>query len=93
MSTEPSNSVEKRNFKYEAEAVGTEVNTVSPGDRVAVNVETFCGECFFCKRGNRTDTNGGGTRMSHLSRIAEAYRIFESKGDGVIKVALTAGNS
>ncbi len=60
MSTEPSYSVEKRNFKYEAEAVGTEVNTVSPGDRVAVNVETFCRECFFCKRGNRTDTNGGG---------------------------------
>ncbi len=62
MSTEPSNSVEKRIFKYEAEAVGTEVNTVSPGDRVAVNVETFCGECFFCKRGyvnNCTDTNGG----------------------------------
>ena len=44
------------------EQVGTEVNTVSPGDRVAVNVETFCGECFFCKRGyvnNCTDTNGG----------------------------------
>ncbi len=33
-----------------------------PGDRVAVNVETFCGECFFCKRGyvnNCTDPNGG----------------------------------
>jgi len=52
MSTEPSNSVEKSIFKYEAEAVGTEVNTVSPGDGVAVNVETFCRECFFCKKGN-----------------------------------------
>ena len=44
------------------EQVGSEVNTVSPGDRVTVNVETFCGECFFCKRGyvnNCTDTNGG----------------------------------
>lgn len=32
------------------------------GDRVTVNVETFCGECFFCKKGyvnNCTDKNGG----------------------------------
>ena len=32
------------------------------GDRVTVNVETFCGECFFCKKGfvnNCTDQNGG----------------------------------
>ena len=28
------------------ESVGTEVTTVKPGDRVAVNVETFCGHCF-----------------------------------------------
>ena len=44
------------------EQVGSEVKTVSPGDRVTVNVETFCGECFFCKRGyvnNCTDPNGG----------------------------------
>ena len=43
-------------------AVGAEVKNVRPGDRVAVNVETFCGECFFCKRGfvnNCTDKNGG----------------------------------
>lgn len=42
--------------------VGPEVKTVSVGDRVTVNVETFCGECFFCKRGyvnNCTDPNGG----------------------------------
>ena len=44
------------------EQVGSEVKTVSPGDRVTVNVETFCGECFFCKNGyvnNCTDPNGG----------------------------------
>lgn len=29
------------------EKVGSEVTTVKPGDRVTVNVETFCGECFF----------------------------------------------
>ncbi len=44
------------------EQVGPEVKSVAPGDRVTVNVETFCGECFFCKNGyvnNCTDPNGG----------------------------------
>ena len=44
------------------EEVGTAVNNVKPSDRVTVNVETFCGECFFCKNGyvnNCTDPNGG----------------------------------
>ena len=33
------------------EEVGAEVTNVKPGDRVTVNVETFSGECFFCKNG------------------------------------------
>ena len=44
------------------EETGAKVRTVRPGDRVTVNVETFCGECFFCKHGhvnNCTDPNGG----------------------------------
>ena len=44
------------------EDVGSAVTKVKPGDRVTVNVETFCGECFFCKNGwvnNCTDANGG----------------------------------
>lgn len=44
------------------EAVGANVTSVKPGDRVTVNVETFCGECFFCQHGwvnNCTDPNGG----------------------------------
>ena len=44
------------------EEVGSAVTTVRPGDRVTVNVETFCGECFFCQHGwvnNCTDPNGG----------------------------------
>ena len=44
------------------ESVGEEVTTVRPGDRVTVNVETFCGECYFCRHGwvnNCTDPNGG----------------------------------
>lgn len=42
--------------------VGSDVKNVKVGDRVTVNVETFCGECFFCKNGyvnNCTDKNGG----------------------------------
>lgn len=44
------------------EEVGAEVKNVRKGDRVAVNVETFCGECFFCRKGyvnNCTDLSGG----------------------------------
>ena len=44
------------------ESIGSAVKSVQPGQRVAVNVETFCGECFFCKKGfvnNCTDPNGG----------------------------------
>lgn len=44
------------------EEVGNEVKNVKPGDRVTVNVETYCGECFFCKHGyvnNCTSPEGG----------------------------------
>lgn len=44
------------------ESIGNAVKNVKPGDRVTVNVETFCGECFFCKNGyvnNCTDADGG----------------------------------
>ena len=44
------------------ESVGSQVTAVVPGDRVTVNVETFCGDCFFCRHGyvnNCTDPNGG----------------------------------
>lgn len=42
--------------------IGADVKNVKVGDRVTVNVETFCGECFFCKNGfvnNCSDKNGG----------------------------------
>lgn len=44
------------------EQVGADVKSVKVGDRVTVNVETYCGECYFCKHGyvnNCTDKNGG----------------------------------
>lgn len=44
------------------EELGSAVSSLEAGDRVVVNVETFCGECFFCRHGyvnNCTDPNGG----------------------------------
>ncbi len=44
------------------EEIGSDVKGVKVGDRVTVNVETFCGECFFCKHGyvnNCTSPHGG----------------------------------
>ena len=44
------------------EKTGPAVTKVRVGDRVAVNVETFCGECFFCQNGfvnNCTHPLGG----------------------------------
>lgn len=44
------------------EEAGEAVTGFKPGDRVAVNCETFCGECFFCRQGyvnNCTAPEGG----------------------------------
>lgn len=44
------------------EQVGAEVASLRAGDRVVVNVETFCGDCFFCRHGyvnNCSDPQGG----------------------------------
>lgn len=44
------------------EQLGAEVKGVNVGDRVTVNVETFCGKCFYCKHGyvnNCTSPHGG----------------------------------
>lgn len=44
------------------EQLGSDVKGVNVGDRVTVNVETFCGECFYCKHGyvnNCTSPHGG----------------------------------
>lgn len=66
------------------EQVGEAVTAVKPGDRVVVNVETFCGECFYCRRGyvnNCTSPHGGwalGCRIdggqTELVRVPPAHR-------------------
>ena len=85
------------------EQVGSEVKSVSVGDRVTVNVETFCGECFFCKRGyvnNCTDPNGGwalGCRIdggqAEYVRVPHADQGLNRIPDGVSeKQALFVGD-
>ncbi len=49
-------------FVGEVIRIGRAVKSIRPGDRVAVNVETFCGKCYFCRHGyvnNCTDKYGG----------------------------------
>ena len=59
------------------EQVGPAVTTVAPGDRVVVNVETFCGECFFCRHGYVNNCTGySGYRFlghAHLRGLARRY--------------------
>lgn len=45
------NTVLGHEFVGVIEQVGENVTNLAPGDRVAVSCETFCGECFYCKRG------------------------------------------
>ena len=85
------------------ESVGSAVTHVKPGDRVTVNVETFCGECFFCKKGfvnNCTDENGGwalGCRIdggqTEYVRVPFADQGLNKIPDGVIdRQALLVGD-
>ena len=49
-------------FAGEVVAVGDACKKIKVGDRVVANVETFCGECYFCQHGwvnNCTDPDGG----------------------------------
>ena len=50
-------------FVGEVIAVGDDVKKVKVGDRVSANVETFCGECFFCKRGFINNCEYGGWEL------------------------------
>ena len=42
------------------ESVGSSISKLKPGDRVAVNCETFCGECYYCKHGWVNNCEQGG---------------------------------
>ena len=73
------------------EEVGAGVRSFSPGDRVAVNCETFCGECFFCRRGWVNNCEHGGWLLgctidgcqAEYVRVPYADNAFTRIPDGV----------
>ena len=50
-------------FVGEIVETGTAVKNLKTGDRVSANCETFCGECFFCKRGYINNCLNGGWKL------------------------------
>lgn len=57
------NTVLGHEFVGVVEQVGAGVTALCPGDRVAVSCETFCGECFYCKRGEVNNCENGGWEL------------------------------
>ena len=57
------NTVLGHEFVGVVEEVGAGVTRFAPGDRVAVNCETFCGTCFFCERGWVNNCEHGGWEL------------------------------
>ena len=47
-------------FVGEIVQLGSSIKNLKIGDKVSANVETFCGECFFCKRGYINNCEHGG---------------------------------
>ncbi len=71
------------------EEVGEGVKKVKPNDRVCVNVETFCGECFFCQRGfvnNCEDENGGWALGCRIDGGQTAYVRVPYTDQGLILI-------
>ena len=71
------------------EEVGGAVGNISPGDRVCVNVETFCGECWFCRRGyvnNCTDGNGGWALGCRIDGGQAEYVRVPFADTGLVKI-------
>lgn len=50
-------------FVGEVIEVGSGIENLKKGDRVAANCITFCGECFFCKRGFINNCENGGWEL------------------------------
>ena len=44
--------VQGHEFVGRVEEVGSAVTTIKPGDRVVLDPNVFCGECYQCKKGN-----------------------------------------
>jgi len=77
------------------EEVGEDVKNVKVGDRVTVNVETFCGECYFCKNGfvnNCTDKNGGWALGCRIDGAQAEYVRVPYANQGLNKIPQTVSD-
>ena len=77
------------------EELGSEVANFKVGDRVTVNVETFCGECFFCKHGyvnNCTDKNGGWALGCRIDGAQAEYVRVPFANQGLNKIPDTVSD-
>ena len=71
------------------EETGDGVTHVKAGDRVAVNVETFCGECFFCRRGyvnNCVSPEGGWALGCRIDGAQSEYVRVPFADTGLTKI-------
>ena len=50
-------------FVGEVMEVGADIHNLHPGDRVAANCITFCGECWFCRHGFINNCQHGGWEL------------------------------
>lgn len=77
------------------EEAGADVKNVKAGDRVTVNVETFCGKCFFCKNGfvnNCTDKNGGWALGCRIDGAQAEYVRVPFANQGLNKIPDTVSD-
>ncbi len=71
-------------FVGEVHSVGSGVKKFVPGDRVSANCETFCGECWFCKRGFVNNCENGGWEIGCSTDGCQAEYVRVSYADSVL---------
>ena len=83
-------------FVGEIVELGDGVKNLRVGDRVSANVETFCGECFFCKKGYINNCEKGGWHLGCKIDGAQAEYVrvpFADNGLNKISEEITDKNA
>ena len=83
-------------FVGEIVELGEGVKNLCVGDRVSANVETFCGECFFCKKGYINNCEKGGWHLGCKIDGAQAEYVrvpFADNGLNKISEEITDKNA